>query len=75
MEDETDDLYYVERAARHLHAALDSFLSIPDKRMTRDLWVQRNRMQLAENRLLVIRNRMMKRHGVTVEDMDEWDTP
>jgi hypothetical protein len=70
-----DDLYWIERAARHTTAALDSFDHIPSDRWSRDVFAQINRLQDAERRLCAIRDRAARRLGITQEEIAEWDSP
>jgi hypothetical protein len=70
-----DDLFAIERATRHLSAALESYPYIPDDRMTRGVRVQFERMKEAEHQLLKIRDRLMRELGISIEEVDGWDTP
>jgi hypothetical protein len=70
-----DDLWQIERAARHLSAAMDSYEGIPQTRMTRGVRAQFKRMQEAEYQLMRIRDRLMRDLGISIEEVEGWDTP
>lgn len=67
-----DDLFEIERASRHLTAALESF-----HRMSHHpkLQTQYTKISSADEQLIKVRSALMKKFGVSQEEVDGWSTP